>query len=261
MLRKYPRTHHLEGSRLQPGDEDMHSVAFSHIRDRYIVVEEKLDGANTAISFTADGTLQLQSRGHYLTGGPRERQFGLLKMWAATIQYTLQPRIRDRYVVYGEWMYAKHTVFYDALPHYFCEFDILDRDTDTFLSTAQRQELLAGLPISSVPVLHTGPLSTLTEVTSLVGPSTCRTPNWKDALREAAQGSGVDPSQATADTDMSDDMEGLYIKVEENGVVVDRYKWVRPTFLTAILDSGTHWMDRPIVPNQLADPAVIYGGV
>ena len=65
----------------------------------------------------------------------------------------------------------------------------------------------------------------------------------------------------TSGTDMSEDMEGLYVKVEENGAVVDRYKWVRPTFLTAILDSGTHWMDRPIVPNQLADPAVMYGGV
>lgn len=239
----------------------MNSVPFSHISDRYVVVEEKLDGANAAISFTADGTLHLQSRGHYLTGGPRERQFGPLKAWAATIQHELWPRISDRYVVYGEWMYAKHTVFYDALPHYFCEFDILDRATDTFLSTARRRELLADLPINSVPVLHTGPLSTLTDLTAFVGPSTCRTPNWKNALDDTARGSGVDPAQATADTDMSDDMEGLYVKVEEDGIVADRYKWVRPTFLTAILDSGTHWMDRPIVPNQLADPAVMYGTV
>ncbi|RSM71608.1 DNA ligase [Kibdelosporangium aridum] len=257
MLRKYPRTHHLESSRLQPGDEDMHSVAFTQIRNRYLVVEEKLDGANAAISFTPDGTLRLQSRGHYLTGGPRERQFGPFKAWAAIIQHALFDRIGSRYIVYGEWMYAKHTVFYDALPHYFCEFDILDTASGDFLSTARRADLLAGLPISSVPVLHTGPIASLSALLSFVGPSTCRTAGWRDALTHAAQGSAT----VVGETDMNEDMEGLYIKVEENGVVAERYKWVRPTFLTAVLDSGSHWADRPIVPNQLANPAVMYGGV
>jgi hypothetical protein len=53
-------------------------------------------------------------------------------------------------------------------------------------------------------------------------------------------------------------MEGLYIKVEQDGETVDRYKWVRPSFLTAILDSGGHWASRPIVPNGLADSAVLH---
>lgn len=257
MLRKYPRTHHLEGSRLQPGDEDLNQVAFTHLHGRHLVVEEKLDGANTGISFTPDGTLHLQSRGHYLTGGPRERQFGPLKAWAATIQHALFDRIHDRYVVYGEWLYAKHTVFYDALPHYFCEFDILDQHTNTFLATPERAALLDGLPVASVPVLHAGTVPTLNALTAYIGPSTCRTTQWKDNLVQAAQGSAVD--QVLRETDLDDHMEGLYLKVEENGEVVERYKWVRPTFLTAILDAGTHWMDRPIVPNQLANPAVMYG--
>ena len=72
-LKKYPRTPHLEGSRLQPGDEDLSQVSFSYIRGKYLVVEEKVDGANSGISFGKDGTLLLQSRGHYLTGGYRER--------------------------------------------------------------------------------------------------------------------------------------------------------------------------------------------
>ncbi|ONI79773.1 DNA ligase [Actinosynnema sp. ALI-1.44] len=253
MLRKYPRTHHLESSRLQPGDEDMKAVAFTHIRGRHLVVEEKLDGANTAISFSPDGDLLLQSRGHYLTGGPRERQFTPLKAWAPTIHHALHNRIGTRYVVYGEWLYAKHTVFYDALPHYFCEFDILDTHTGHFLSTPRRAELLDGLPIHSVPVLHTGPLDTRTDLLALVGPSTCRTPHWRDTLE--AHGSDT----AIAETDTHEHMEGLYIKAEEHGTVTERYKWVRPTFLTAVLDSGTHWMNRPILPNQLRDPAVMYG--
>ena len=45
-LRKYPRTAHLEGSRCQPGDEDLESVPFASIAGRHLVVEEKVDGAN-----------------------------------------------------------------------------------------------------------------------------------------------------------------------------------------------------------------------
>lgn len=261
MLRKYPRTPHIAGSRLQPGDHDLAAAPFAEIAGRYLVVEEKLDGANAGISFTASGELRLQSRGHYLSGGPRERQFGPLKAWAASVQHVLRERLRDRYVLYGEWLYAKHTVFYDALPHYFCAFDVLDLADGTFLSTPRRAELLAGTPVVPVPVLHEGPLPDLAALTALAGPSRCRTPHWRDALRAAAAAGGADPGRVAAETDSCEEMEGLYIKVEEDGQTVGRYKWVRPSFLTAILDAGTHWLDRPIVANGLADPEVLYAGV
>ena len=80
---KYPRTPHLEGSRMQPGDEDLSQIPFAEIAGRNLAVEEKCDGANSAISFSAEGELLLQSRGHYLTGGYREREFNLMKQWAA----------------------------------------------------------------------------------------------------------------------------------------------------------------------------------
>ena len=40
---KYPRTYHIEGSRFQPGDEDLDSVPFSAICDRPLIIEEKVD--------------------------------------------------------------------------------------------------------------------------------------------------------------------------------------------------------------------------
>jgi len=261
VFRKYPRTPHLETSRSQPGDEDLDAVPFARIRGAHVVVEEKLDGANSGISFDTDGTLLLQSRGHLLTGGPRERHFAPLKAWAATIAPRLHERIGHRYIVYGEWLYAKHTVFYDALPHYFCEFDVYDRRDDVFLSTPRRRALLDGLPLVSVPVLAEGPATTLAALVAHVGPSRCRTPGWRAALATAAAAAGRDPDAVAAETDTDEAMEGLYLKIEDGGTVTGRLKWVRPTFLTSILDSGTHWLDRPIVVNGLAQPEVMYGTV
>jgi len=43
----------------------------------------------------------------------------------------------------------------------------------------------------------------------------------------------------------------LYIKVEEEGIVKERYKYVRGGFLQTISASASHWMDRPIIPNCL----------
>ena len=49
-------------------------------------------------------------------------------------------------------------------------------------------------------------------------------------------------------------MEGLYIKVEEGGQVVERMKFVRAAFLQCVDFSEAHWIDKPIIPNQLAIP-------
>ena len=251
ILRKYPRTRHLEGSRFQHGDHDLEAVPFKDIRGQFFVVEEKMDGANAGVSFDSDGKLLLQSRGHYLTGGPRERHFDLLKQWAAAHAEDLYLALGDRYIMYGEWMYAKHTCFYDKLPHYFMEFDIYDREKDIFLSTARRREMLADLPVVSVAVLWEGRPQKLTEVTNLVGPSLFKTPEWRDRLVEAGAAAGVPTAQVLAETDRHDAMEGVYIKIEDDERVLERLKWVRASFLSALLDSGSHWLDRPIVNNRL----------
>jgi hypothetical protein len=259
-LHKYPRTHHLEGSRLQPGDEDSRSVPFAALAGRHLVIEEKLDGANAGISFDAAGRLWLQSRGHFLTGGSREKHFDLFKRWAWTHAGALRAALGGRFVLYGEWLYAKHTVYYDRLPHYFLEFDVLDTEAEAFLATTERRALLNGLPVAPVPVLRTGPCRDLAEVTSLVGPSLYKGPAWRDGLSAAARARGLAVEQAWKETDPSDLMEGLYVKVEEGGRVVERYKFIRASFLTTVLDSGSHWLRRPILPNQLDVGVDLFGG-
>ena len=251
-IHKYPRTQHIEGSRLQPGDEDITSVPFDAIKGLYLVVEEKIDGANCAVSFDSNGELLLQSRGHYLIGGPREKHFNLLKRWGQTHSHAFQEILGARFVMFGEWVYAKHTVFYDALPHYFMEFDIYDREKQIYLDTPSRRQMLKTLPVASVPVLSAGNFQSLKELTSLIGPSNYIREGHLERMSEYCRQQGIDVDTAWKETEPRITMEGLYIKAESGGAVVNRYKFVRSEFLQRALSSGSHWLARPIIPNQLA---------
>ncbi|MEM9940483.1 MAG: RNA ligase family protein [Planctomycetota bacterium] len=258
-IKKYPRTQHIEGSRLQPGDEDLDSVPFARLKGRHLVIEEKVDGANTGISMSESGELRLQSRGHYLVGGRRERHFSLFKQWAMTQVESWEQILGQRYLMFGEWLYAKHTLFYDQLPHYFQEFDILDRQTGQFLSTEKRRRMTGGFPLYSVRVLHEGPLEHVDELKDLIGPSAFQSDHFLEKLREHVVENGLDLDKVMHQTDVSGLMEGLYIKVEEDGVVKERYKFVRHDFLTSLAADASHWMNRPIIPNQLTPGADIFG--
>lgn len=258
-LFRYPRTPHLEGSRLQEGDHGHDHVPYRDLRGLHLVVEEKLDGANTGISFSAAGELLLQSRGHYLAGGGRERQFNFIKAWAQAHADWLLQRLEDRYVMYGETLSKKHSVFYDALPHHFFEFDVLDRRTGDFLSTAARRALLAGGPVLSVPVLYEGLApARLADLKALLRPSLAKTARWRDAFEATVQREGLDLALAWKQCDKSDLSEGLYLKVEADGRTLGRYKWVRADFVQAILASEKHHSEQPYVPNQLAPGVDLY---
>ena len=197
-------------------------------------------------------------------GGARERHFDLFKQWAHCHTASFWSVLCSRYVMYGEWLYAKHTVFYNHLPHYFMEFDILDTVEGQFLSTERRRELLAGLPVVSVKVLFVGILQNLKQLTDpsservnstrvhCLGPSYFIRPGHMACLRELCEDRGLDAERVLQETDPSTTMEGLYIKVEEEGIVKERYKYVRASFLTTVVQSGSHWLERPIIPNQLA---------
>jgi hypothetical protein len=257
-LHKYPRTRHLQGSRLQEGDHDLKAVGWAEVRGRHLVIEEKIDGANSAVSFSGAGALRLQSRGHYLTGGPRERHFALLKTWATIHQRALHEVLGSRYVMYGEWVYAKHTIFYDRLPHYFLEFDLLDRQTGDFLSTPARRRLLDGLPVVSVPVVATEPASTEARMKDLIRPALYKSSTWRDRLATVAEAEGLDVDRVRRQTDSHDLAEGLYAKWEDEERVLGRYKYIRRSFLQSVQDSDGHWLSRPIVPNQLAEGVDIH---
>ena len=260
---RYPRTIHLEGSRLQSGDSDHDQTPLVALLDpsgrTRVVIEEKLDAANCGISFSGAGELLLQSRGHYLMGGFGERQFNSLKVWARAHESALLDLLEDRYVLYGEWMAAKHSVFYDALPHLMLEFDVFDRQTNSFMSTPRRHAFLQGSPVMSVPVLYEGEMVTDSKwLWSLLRPSLARTADWRTSFEQAVGREGLDLEMAWRQTDKSEHAEGLYVKVEDDERVLARYKLVRATFTQTILDSDSHHAKRPIIYNGLHPQADLY---
>lgn len=258
-LLKYPRTPHLEGSRLQAGDSAHDQVPLKDLAGQYVVIEEKIDAANTGLSYSLDAGLLLQSRGHYLAGGASERQFNLFKRWAQAHENALFDVLEDRFVMYGEWAYAKHSVWYDALPHFFHEFDLLDRATGKFLSTRKRHQVLGHAPVLSVPVLYEGLMPTdPRQLWKLVRRSLAKTPTWKENLEAAIAREKLPRALCWQQTDTSDAAEGLYLKVEDEHHVLARYKLVRSDFVQTILDSGSHHSRRPVLPNELAAEADLY---
>ena len=161
--------------------------------------------------------------------------------------------------MYGEWMYAKHTVFYDCLPHFFMEFDVYDKERMVFLSTEERRKLISGVDfIKPVPVLFMGIIKTLDELMSYLVTSLYKTENWRKNLRNLCERDNLDYELALCQTDDSDMAEGLYIKDEEDNIVKGRYKFVRTEFLSQVVTSGSHWLDRPIIPNLMVEGGSIW---
>ena len=258
-ISKYPRTPHLAGSRLQEGDDASDQVPLSALKGKYVVLEEKMDAANSGVSFNDGGDLLLQCRGHYLVGGGSERQFNLFKPWATAHSAVLLSTLADEWVMYGEWMHALHSVFYDQLPHYFLEFDLMERRTGRFLSTKRRREMLAGTPVVSVPPLYMGEMPTDPKLLwRLVGKSLAKSAEWRSTFEMVVSRERLNLALCWKQTNKSDASEGLYIKVENEDYVEARYKLVRRDFVQTILDSGSHHLHRPMVPNQLARGVDLY---
>jgi hypothetical protein len=260
-LVKYPRTQHIEGSGLSK-DDISETIPYQDLLQKYLVVEEKIDGSNTGISFNDDCELFLQCRGHFLKGGRDWPEFDQFKVWANTWKDQLFDILTNRYIMYGEWMGTFHSVFYDNLPHYFMEFDIWDKKDQVFLSTPRRHEILskAAIPLYSVRVIKEAVFSDKDDILSCVGLSAFVSENSPKVLEETLRKFRLPEEDIPVLLKLNKEriMEGLYIKWEEDGVVKGRYKFVRPIFVQTILDYGKHWLKRQSVPNFLSPSANMF---
>ena len=244
---KLPRTLHIEGSRVPVGQTDPDAVEFNKLSGEFLVVEEKVDGTGVSLFFDHELTLQIHHRGSVAMGS----EYRLLYDWANQHEYELFDLLEDRFVLFGEWMFKKHTIYYDRLPDYFLESDVYDQKEGIWLSTFARDSLFKGKQfIKHVPVIASLKPSALSQLTGLVGKSKYQSDYWRKSMWDVCEKSGRDTTLAFQETDTSGLMEGLYIKHEDDKQVLNRYKYVRFEFVNLIVNSGTHVKDRVLVKNQ-----------
>lgn len=183
-----------------------------------ITIEEKIDGANLGISFDDAGNVLLQNRGEFLKK-PFCGQWKPLKQWINLHQDELFDVLTDRYILYGEWCYACHSVKYDRLPDWFLAFDIYDKHNQRFLSVQKRNNIISATTLSVVPYLGFGVWT-------------------KEELKSFFSISKVG----------SANNEGIYLRLDNDDWLLKRAKMVRPEFRQQI---GEHWSRKALQKNVL----------
>ncbi len=142
MSKKYPRTPHLMWS---PGatSDDKRLKTMEHFLNVPIVVTEKMDGSNVTMTNRA-----IFARSH--VGPPTHPSFNLAK----AIHAQIKSRIPDNISVFGEYVYAVHSIEYKSLPGYFLVFGVREDNLEKWWSWEKVCELADELGLPTVPVLH-----------------------------------------------------------------------------------------------------------
>lgn len=220
---KFPKTMHF-GSKSSIVDDDVSvpleslSVYFRAARDEQpaFVIQEKVDGANVAVHFEEEWTPILQKRsGLIQESGEKWKQYGAFRQWVWEHVEDLFAICSTRYVLYGEWLWSTHQIFYDQLKDFFMAFDILDKQTNLFLSSHQVRELV-GDRLLTVPLLY----NSLTD-------GAIRNPeHFEQVALGCIQKSRFSSSQTA---------EGVYLRIESPSQVLLRLKLRRANF-----ECGSH---------------------
>lgn len=227
----FPRTPHVLHVPELRGKEGEHFLSDEGrkcLLSARLHVEEKVDGSNTGISFDADGVMHFQGREKYLSERKAtHEQYHRMFNWWWERRDAAWELLGPTRIIYGEWLYAKHTLKYEALPDYFLGFDVFEREHPQspdghFWSHDRRDELFAQLGIHRVPSVADTEFPDLDRLLALAaGPSDLGCP----------------------------EKEGLYVRLEEDGRLTMRAKHVRPEFREK--HRRTHWKSRYVPETNL----------
>jgi ATP-dependent RNA circularization protein (DNA/RNA ligase family) len=223
---KFPSTPHLAvlGDIKIRDDKVMPESERNRFLDNEMVVEEKIDGANLGISFDGNGNIRIQNRGSYLVL-PASGQWKKLSDWLDPKIDSLFETLTDRFILFGEWCHAQHSVSYDRLPDWFLGYDIFDKKYQKFLSCLNRDRFFERLDISQAPVLAQGHFS-FSELKQFLSHSRF----------------GKDPA------------EGVYLRIDQGEWLAQRAKLVQPAFIQSM---GEHWSRSGLKTNRLESDVLV----
>lgn len=217
---KFPSTPHLImlGGKSVRDDKVLSPENREAFLKNILIVEEKIDGANLGISFDSHGSLILQNRGSTLSP-PYLGQWKKLESWLPPRLEILFDHLLDRYILFGEWCFAKHSVGYSRLTDFFLGFDLFDKKKWQFLSLKRRDRIFKQMNILSVPFIQKG-IFTLPQLEAFMGRSCF----------------GLEQG------------EGIYLRYDEEGWLKQRAKMVKAQFIQNI---DVHWSRKAITPNRI----------
>lgn len=225
-LVKFPRTRHVQNLGAATRDDlIMDKSEVAEFLNRPIYVEEKIDGANMGFSIK-DGNIIAQNRSHYVNSSYHP-QFKYLDKWiyshTADLWQILESETR---ILYGEWVYAKHSINYQDLPDWFVAFDLYDRVEEKFWSRKRLEKHLEGTSIKLIPLVADG--------------ETFKKPEELRALTERQSYFNDSP------------VEGVYLRICDDNWLIQRGKIVRHDFVAGITG---HWLKAELIPNRI-DPSI-----
>jgi len=228
ILPAFPRTLHLNTNDMSSDDILATSVDIQLISNASLntFVEEKIDGANCGMALV-DGYPIIRNRDHILRKGyvkntKAKKQFASIWTWFYDHMHCFE-RLKtiagDRVSVYGEWMYAMHTVYYDQLPDIFIAFDLYDYKHNEFMESNMARYYLYQAGFSLPPLLESNMDGVKIDLDKLI--------NKKSEYSS------------------KDLHEGLYVKVCDEERIVKRFKLIRPG-----LTRPDNWLNTPLVRNR-----------
>lgn len=140
-LYKYPRTPHLPFSPGATSDDKMLKNT-DHFTGKWVVVTEKMDGENTTIykDYYHARSLDSAHRPYH--------------SWLLGYLPQIQPLIYPGTRICGEYLYPKHSIYYDNLKSYFYGFSIWNGEY--CLDWYETEDEFQRIGIISVPVLFIG---------------------------------------------------------------------------------------------------------
>lgn len=216
MSDKYPRTYHLPSS---PGasDDDKILDSVEHLLCKTIAITEKVDGGNCAL--TQEGVF---ARTHGSIA--KHPAFDPIKTIWSTIRYD----IPESYSIFGEAVYAKHSIAYNALPGFFLAFGIRDDAENLWLPWKDVKEVAGVLGLPTVPELWVGTIYKADDLSNKV-----------DELIAGGSRCGGEA------------IEGLVIRTYDRFTDFSKNvaKWVRKDHV----QTTEHWMNQPVTPNRIKE--------
>ena len=144
---KYPRTYHFPFSPGKSSDDKVLHNWEDATKGKALIYTEKLDGGNTQINKEGVFARSVSTP----TSHP---SFDHLKAKWATLRYDLED-----YIIFGENMFAVHSIEYSKLESYFYVFAA--KYQNTWLSWKDVQELADWIEYPTVPILEHNPKKTV----------------------------------------------------------------------------------------------------